>query len=68
ICFTVPWNMSEQPAASINCGYAASGMPIGLQIVGPRFADLFVFKLAKAYEDIAGGVTAWPDLTAARAA
>lgn len=68
ICFTVPWNMSEQPAASINCGYAASGIPIGLQIVGPRFADLFVFKLAKAYEDIAGGVTAWPDLTAARAA
>lgn len=62
ICFTVPWNMSEQPAASINCGYSASGIPIGLQIVGPRFDDLFVFKLAKAFEDATGGVTAWPDL------
>lgn len=62
ICFTVPWNMSEQPAASINCGYAASGIPIGLQIVGPRFQDLFVFKLAKAFEDFTGGVKAWPDL------
>ena len=37
IGFTVPWNMSEQPAASINCGFSKSGMPIGLQIVGPRY-------------------------------
>jgi aspartyl-tRNA(Asn)/glutamyl-tRNA(Gln) amidotransferase subunit A len=61
ICFTVPWNMSEQPAASINCGWSASGMPIGLQIVGPRYADLFVLKLAKAFEDRVGGVANWPD-------
>jgi aspartyl-tRNA(Asn)/glutamyl-tRNA(Gln) amidotransferase subunit A len=36
-------------------------MPIGLQIVGPRYADLFVLKLAKAFEDRAGGVANWPD-------
>ena len=60
IAFTVPWNMSEQPASSINCGFSKSGMPIGLQIVGPRFEDLFVMKLSKAFEDWSGGVKKWP--------
>ncbi|WP_313059521.1 amidase [Agrobacterium cavarae] len=60
IAFTVPWNMSEQPASSINCGFSKSGMPIGLQIVGPRFEDLFVMKLSKAFEDWSGGVKQWP--------
>jgi aspartyl-tRNA(Asn)/glutamyl-tRNA(Gln) amidotransferase subunit A len=36
IAFTVPFNMSEQPAASVNCGYAANGLPIGLQIAGSQ--------------------------------
>lgn len=60
ICFTVPWNMSEQPAASINCGFSRSGMPIGLQIVGPRFGDLTVLKLSRAFEEWTGGVKVWP--------
>ncbi|WP_296035693.1 amidase [uncultured Agrobacterium sp.] len=60
IAFTVPWNMSEQPASSINCGFSQSGMPIGLQIVGPRYEDLFVLKLSKAFEDWSGGVKQWP--------
>lgn len=60
IAFTVPWNMSEQPAASINCGFSTSGMPIGLQIVGPRFGDLTVMKLSALYERWTGGVKAWP--------
>ena len=45
IGFTVPFSMSEQPAASINCGYAPDGLPIGLQIVGRRFDDLGVLRL-----------------------
>ncbi|MGN7294136.1 amidase [Rhizobium sp. SAFR-030] len=61
IGFTVPWNMSEQPAASINCGFSRSGMPIGLQIVGPRYADQFVLRLSKAFETWSGGVAAWPE-------
>lgn len=61
IAFTVPWNMSEQPASSINCGFSASGMPIGLQIVGPRYQDLFVLKLSKAFEEWSGGVKQWPE-------
>ncbi|OLP58010.1 amidase [Xaviernesmea oryzae] len=60
IAFTVPWNMSEQPAASINCGFSASGLPIGLQIVGPRFDDLLVLRLSKLFEDWTGGVKQWP--------
>ena len=44
IGFTVPFNMSEQPAASINCGYTAGGLPIGLQIAGQRFDDLGVLQ------------------------
>jgi len=59
ICFTVPWNMSEQPAASINCGFSRSGMPIGLQIVGPRFDDMLVLRLSKAFESWTGGVRSW---------
>ncbi|MGK9053946.1 amidase [Neorhizobium petrolearium] len=61
IGFTVPWNMSEQPAASINCGFSKSGMPIGLQIVGPRFGDLAVLKLSRAFERWTGGIAAWPE-------
>jgi aspartyl-tRNA(Asn)/glutamyl-tRNA(Gln) amidotransferase subunit A len=36
-------------------------MPIGLQIVGPRFDDMRVLKLSKAFEDWTGGVTSWPE-------
>jgi hypothetical protein len=44
IAFTLPFNMSEQPAASINCGYTEAGLPIGLQIAGHRHDDLGVLR------------------------
>ena len=50
IGFTLPFNMSEQPAASVNCGYTKAGLPIGLQIAGPRFDDLGVLRIARAWE------------------
>ncbi|MFE0753475.1 amidase [Inquilinus sp. NPDC058860] len=62
IGYTVVWNMSEQPAVSINCGYTRAGAPIGLQIVGRRFDDLGVLRLAKAYEDRRGPQRPWPVL------
>jgi aspartyl-tRNA(Asn)/glutamyl-tRNA(Gln) amidotransferase subunit A len=62
IGYTVVWNMSEQPAVSINCGYTRAGAPIGLQIVGRRFDDLGVLQLAKAWEDIRGPQRSWPVL------
>jgi aspartyl-tRNA(Asn)/glutamyl-tRNA(Gln) amidotransferase subunit A len=61
IGFTVPFNMSEQPAASINCGYTSAGLPIGLQIVGQRFDDLGVLQVARAFELTRGPQRAWPE-------
>lgn len=61
IGFTVPFNMSEQPAASINCGYSSTGLPIGLQIAGQRFDDLGVLRVARAFEQIRGPQHPWPE-------
>ena len=52
IAFTVPFNMSEQPAASINWSYSSDGLPIGVQIVGQRFDDTGVLRLARLVERI----------------
>ena len=60
IAFTLPFNMSEQPAASIHCGFTARGLPIGLQISGRRFDDLGVLQLARAWEQMRGPQPPWP--------
>ncbi|MBN9411409.1 MAG: amidase [Burkholderiales bacterium] len=60
IGFTVPYNMSEQPAASINCGYTREGLPIGLQIAGQRFDDLGVLQVSRAFELIRDPARPWP--------
>src|SRR4051812_44319746 len=60
ITYTVPWNMAENPAVSINGGYDAEGFPIGVQIVGRRFDDLGVLGLAKAFEGLRGDQRPWP--------
>jgi amidase/aspartyl-tRNA(Asn)/glutamyl-tRNA(Gln) amidotransferase subunit A len=61
IAFTVPFNMSEQPAASINCGYTRDGLPIGLQIAGRRFDDLGVLRVSHAFEQIRPEPRPWPE-------
>jgi aspartyl-tRNA(Asn)/glutamyl-tRNA(Gln) amidotransferase subunit A len=48
--FSYPFNMTRQPAASIPCGLTASGLPIGLQIVGPLYGDGRVLRAARAFE------------------
>jgi aspartyl-tRNA(Asn)/glutamyl-tRNA(Gln) amidotransferase subunit A len=60
ITYTVPWNMAENPAVSINGGYDAAGFPIGVQIVGRRFDDLGVLGMAKAFESLRGPQRPWP--------
>jgi len=60
IAYTVPWNMSENPAISINGGYDKKGFPIGVQIVGRRFDDLGVLGMAKAFEGLRGAQRPWP--------
>jgi len=62
IGFTVAFNMSEQPAATVNCGFDAEGLPIGLQIVGRRFDDVGVLAVARAYEDMRSAeMRPWPE-------
>ncbi|MFF7709216.1 amidase family protein [Pseudomonas sp. NPDC007930] len=49
--FTYPFNLSGNPAASLPCGWSDSGLPIGLQVVGPRHADGAVLQFCAAVED-----------------
>ncbi len=49
---TFLFNLSEQPASSIPCGISGEGMPIGLQIIGRRFADASVFNLSHEFESL----------------
>ena len=62
IGFTVAFNMSEQPAISVNGGYTEAGMPIGLQIAGRRFDDLGVLRMARAWEQMRPEQRPWPRL------
>ncbi|HXM83552.1 MAG TPA: amidase [Burkholderiales bacterium] len=61
IAFTVPHSISEQPAASINWGYSAEGLPIGIQIIGRRFDDAGVLGLARTIETLRPAQRAWPE-------
>ena len=48
--FTYPFNLTGQPACVVPCGFTEVGMPVGLQIVGPRYADLLIMRAAGAFE------------------
>lgn len=48
--FSYPFNLTQQPAASLPCGFSSAGLPIGLQVVGARFADDQVLRVCRAYE------------------
>jgi aspartyl-tRNA(Asn)/glutamyl-tRNA(Gln) amidotransferase subunit A len=48
--FSYPFNLTQQPACTIPCGLTSDGLPIGMQIVGPMFADALVLRAARAYE------------------
>jgi len=61
IAFTVPYNMSEQPAASVNWASSKDGLPIGIQIVGRRFDDAGVLHLARLMEKLRPAQKAWPE-------
>lgn len=51
--FTYPFNLTQQPAGTVPCGFTASGLPVGLQIVGPRYGDGLVLAAMAAYEHAA---------------
>jgi aspartyl-tRNA(Asn)/glutamyl-tRNA(Gln) amidotransferase subunit A len=48
--FTYPFNLSQQPAATVPCGFTRAGLPVAMQVVGDKFADAKVLRAARAYE------------------
>lgn len=56
VCFTFPFNLTGQPAISLPAGVDSNGVPVGLQVVAPRFADARLLAAAFAYE----GAETWP--------
>jgi aspartyl-tRNA(Asn)/glutamyl-tRNA(Gln) amidotransferase subunit A len=52
---TRPFNVWGLPAISVPCGFTEAGLPIGLQIAGPHWAEARVLQLAHTYEQ----ATAW---------
>jgi aspartyl-tRNA(Asn)/glutamyl-tRNA(Gln) amidotransferase subunit A len=50
LCY--PFNYSGQPAISVPAGWTASGLPVGLQIVGRRLEDALVLRAAAAFETL----------------
>ena len=60
--FSYPFNLTQQPAASVPCGFTKSGLPAGLHIIGRMFDDRAVLRAAYAYENAAGWTSHRPPL------
>lgn len=52
--FTYPFNITGNPAASIPAGLSSAGLPVGLQVIGPRHADACVLAFCRELEEKAG--------------
>ncbi len=48
--FNYPFNLTQQPACTVPCGLTTKGLPVGLQIIGPRYDDIGVLSAAHAFE------------------
>lgn len=48
--FTYPFNLTQQPAASVPCGFTAAQLPAGLHVVGRMFDDRTVLRICRAFE------------------
>jgi Asp-tRNA(Asn)/Glu-tRNA(Gln) amidotransferase A subunit family amidase len=59
--YTMLFNQTGQPAASVCCGFDERGLPIGMQIVGQRFDDLGVLQMASFFEAARDFQIVWPD-------
>ncbi len=58
--FTIPFNMSGHPAATVRAGFSDAGLPVGLQIVGPRHRDDLVLRAARVFERARPWHPNWP--------
>jgi aspartyl-tRNA(Asn)/glutamyl-tRNA(Gln) amidotransferase subunit A len=64
IPFTYPFNFTGHPAATVRAGFTDAGLPVGLQIVGPRLREDLVLQAAYAYEQARPWAHHWPTLDA----
>jgi aspartyl-tRNA(Asn)/glutamyl-tRNA(Gln) amidotransferase subunit A len=55
--FTGPTNLNGLPSLSVPCGTTASGLPVGLQLIGRPFDEATLYRFGRAYEEVVG-----PDL------
>ena len=62
VAFTYPFNLTGNPCAVVRAGLTPSGLPAGIQIVGPVLRDDMVFQLAKLFEEINPWNDRWPEL------
>ena len=53
--FSYPFNLTQQPAASVPCGFTKAGLPAGLHVIGRMYDDMTVLRCCQAYEK----ATAW---------
>lgn len=65
--FTSPFNCTGGPALGVLCGFTASGLPLGMQIVGRPFDDARVLRAGHAYEQATGHWRRSPSLVAGAA-
>lgn len=58
--FTIPFNMSWHPAATVRAGLSRAGLPIGMQIVGPMHREDLVLRAARTFERERPWHPVWP--------
>ena len=60
VSYTYPFNLTGSPAGSVCVGHTDDGMPIGLQVIGPRFGDVVTLRVLTLLEDLLGVDTVAP--------
>ncbi len=60
--FTYPFNLTQQPAAAVPCGFTPSGLPVSMQVIGAKFADALVLRAAR--EHLLGSAVTVPGAVA----
>ena len=61
---TDPFNATGHPVLALPCGFAASGLPLGLHLIGRSYGEAMLLRIAQAYEQAAGWVKRRPALPA----
>ena len=59
---TGPFNATGHPGLALPCGFGASGLPLGLQLIGRNYGEAMLLRIAQAYEQAAGWMARRPDL------